>query len=144
MKTGDIVYLCENYFSEFRTVHDFIKSECNCYFKNVKSKNKLIQNRFYVLAVHKSFAMISMSDSEIDYDFYSNVISEEIRKIRLERKLISHENTTQEYYISQILSIVKLSSQDSIVYTCVPALITPMRNYIFTVSIDKLSKIEGL
>lgn len=75
MKTGDIVYLCEEEFIKFRNLHSQMKTSNNLYEDNVKSS--IIENKFILIALftnnfNESEALISFQNEIVDTDIYNN------------------------------------------------------------------------
>lgn len=67
MKTGDIVYLCEEQFSKFRMIVDYIAT----YESSIKAKFNNLKNEFSVIADYGDRILVTLESAELDAAFGS-------------------------------------------------------------------------
>lgn len=145
MKTGDIVYLCETYFYKFREMYDWMSSTENKFNEPLVDgkyliPKKIINNEFYVVANLSSKTLISLRDSEFDYNLASRCPAAEVidfySTINQEKKLYCHNKD-----ICQMLNTIHGIAAIRAVQEFDSSKIAP-RNYMFLFDVEKLTVIE--
>lgn len=138
MKTGDVVYLCEDIFRKFRDLHGWMKSSDNLYQDSVKSTS--IENRFLLVAwstdTIESDAFIVFQNEIVDGDIVSSCPG------RTFDRFISVENFIHSSLAEMKDSIVRksITSKKDFIYTESGI---PIRRNSFVVKLNKLTVIRG-
>ena len=138
MKTGDIVYLCEDIFRKFRDLHGWMKSSDNLYQDHVKSAS--IENRFVLVAfsieAYESDAFIVFQNEIVDGDIVSSCPG------RTFDKFVDNENFVHSCWAEMKDSINRKSiiSKKDFIYT---KSAMPFRRNSFVVKLNKLTIIRG-
>lgn len=69
MKTGDIIYLCEEEFVKLKQIYELIKT--TIYFSEMKDAK--ISNRFILIKKKLNSGIISFEDEIVDFNLYNCV-----------------------------------------------------------------------
>jgi len=77
MKTGDIVYLCENKFSKFRELIDWLMTDCS----HLKQRLGAPKNEFCIIAYYGDQYLVALKDAGLDGLFASTVPSIKINEL---------------------------------------------------------------
>ena len=77
MKTGDIVYLCENKFSKFRELVDWLMTDC----PHLKQRLSSAKNEFCIIADYGDQCLIALKDAGLDGLFASTVSSYKVNEL---------------------------------------------------------------
>ena len=77
MKTGDIVYLCENKFSKFRELIDWLMTD----WPQFKPRLGSAKNEFCIIADYGDRRLIALKDADLDGLFASTVPSYKINEL---------------------------------------------------------------
>jgi len=146
MKTGQLVYLCEDYFSKFREIFEWMRSKENCLNFSLSDGTKIIkqykiQNKFYIVANFYTKALISLKDSCFDFDLVSNTpynrTEEFYVKLNQYSKYAHRSLTLTNEIINGIVISEHLNTKVNYLDERVP-----LSNLLFLFDVEKLTVIE--
>ena len=78
MKTGDVVYLCENEFSKFRELIDWLMTDCPHLKQRLSHPTK---NEFCIIADYGDQRLIALKDAGLDGLFASTVPNYKVNEL---------------------------------------------------------------
>ena len=140
MKTGDIVYLCENEFSKFRELFDYMFSIKNPFSNDILSKKSDIKNEFYITAYGNRNAFISLKNDILDTDACLTCPNSSIRQLynslNQEYKYVYKNSKEIQSVILRWSIILKEDFKND--EACV------LRNFIFLFNLNELTLLQNI